>query len=613
MKGRRAFAIAIVLFLVVILMMLSGVLVERVRFGARFQLEGRDEAQAMWAAQSGINYAMAQWSADRSWSANVLNHALPGSDATFSIQFSPSASVNNLNKQVPADSELGPATVPADRAYLVVDGQANGQTQRLCAIVGPGSVNTLAVAANAVLATGDISLDGFINIRGQRSTDDASPIDANLVSTSSTSVIQATSGSVQVNGRVQSNGPSGSILPANLSATKGFTYNAGGSPPADPDIPGRVASKSSAITPVLTPGATVLPAGDFYFPSGLNYDGDLSLGSSNLYVNGPINITGSISGRGSVFANGKGTLTGSADITAADPMGLGIYVQGDLNLNGLDAQKYLSTLATQTGNSVPLANANTVFAEMKKAITAVGGTSDGSLLYPNTKPSTRRFSNPGGLGGGKSSDFDAMTDLLGHGADDFVAGTTLGGTYTPGPANSNPLGTLRSMVQADTSPANATQAAFVMKRLNQLFDPADPFAGFLGWHATNAQYNTDLANTLNTGGITRLADALNDGWEDPAITGNTTLAPNMNRLRNRASTALDSLADRLGTASIRGTVYCRGNLTCDHDLVVIGSILAAGPNSKISLRNTQLTFIQETAAQAGSSTGAMSVRAWYRR
>jgi hypothetical protein len=615
MRKRGAFALIVVLFLMLVLLMLAGMLVERSRLGARFQLEDQRSAGAQWAAQSGVAYALSQWTADKAWSTDVIDYVLPGSEASFSIRFGPTASVNNLNQLTPADCELGAGSVPADRAYLVVEGRCQGRIQRLSALVGPAGLQANQASGSAILASGNITFDGVIHIRGARSTDDASPVDANLVTTASgvSNAIQSLGGSVVVEGKVQSNGVAGSIDTTNISTTKGFGYSASLAPPPDPDIPGRVAARSSAPTPVLPPGAAVLASGDFYFPAGLNYSGDLKLGDSNLYVEGPVNVTGSISGKGSLFVNGDATLTGSADVTAADPLGLGVYVQGDLSLNGVDGQNYLQDLSTATGNMDQLKAANTMISEMAAAINDPNSANGTNLYAPIAGWSShRRFSNSGGWLANNSSDFDALGDLLGHGAN-LNDGTTIGsgpGSFVLGPGTRNSLATLRAMVEADVSPANATQNSFVLKRFDQLIDSSGE--GMLSWHGSVADCLGDLQATLTSGSTLGLADALNDIWEDPGLTGNTTIMANRERLRQRLSYAVATLADNLGSSTIRGNIYCRGNLTCDHDLQVVGSVTAGGPNSNISLKNTQVTFIQETANQAGSSLGLMGVRCWYR-
>lgn len=460
-------------------------------------------------------------------------------------------------------------------------------------------------------------MDGEILIRGIRSSDDTTPVDANLVTTSTgvSNAIQATGGSVWVGGRVQSNGSSDSINPSNIVSTQGFDFDTALIPPPNPDIPGRVSARSGATTPTLTPGVTTLGAGDFYFPGGLNYDGDLQLDGSNLYVQGPVTLSGSISGRGSVFVNGNAVLTGSADITAADPLGLGVYVEGDLHMRGVDGQQYLQDLATATGNLEQLRATNTMIRELNAAITQPNATANGTNTF--TLPYStisRRFSNVGGFLPYNSSDFDALVDLLGHGQN-FADGQVIGSgpeSFVVGATTRNSLASLRAIVQADTSSANATQASFVLKRFDQLIDPSGN--GLLGHHSGGVtQAINSLETALTTGGTARLADALNDTWEDSLLLGNANLLANRERMRQRLTYAVSTLAENLGSASIRGSIYCRGNLTCDQDLQVLGSVVAAGPNSNINLRNTRVTYVQETVSQAGSSLGLMGVRCWYRR
>lgn len=618
---RSGFALAAVLWITLVLVMLSGVMVQRLRAANVFSLEGQGDSAASWAAQAGVSYALARWDAHKDWATSVVNAPLPGSEATFSIHFGPGGSgdsVCNLEGAAAADSELGPASVPAGRAYLVVTGNFHGHQQKLTALVGRAGLKW--TSNSALLATGPIDLSGRVKIRGYNSSDGAALVTADLVSTSAANatLVQA-SGQVTVEGAVRtaSTNPS-AIQHANITASKGFQTGSSVTPPPDPGIAARVAAASTSAVhnPTMSAGNTTLGSGKFYFPAGLNYNGNLKLDGSNLYVEGPVNITGSVSGTGTLFTTGSASLKGNASLEAADPHGLALYAQGDVTLSGIDGSAYLNGLATAAGGNLvhDVSDSVAVLKMMQQAVEAPDNSE--STLFAGS--GRKRFGNPSNINDAATqSDHDLLNDFL------VGDSETLGQSSLKLPSGRfykdsfGMLDRMRQLVTNDNS-GHPVEKQFLLDRLNALHTPGSMPRGLLAHHLAGMQgFVDDLNSNLAQATTDGLSDSLNDLWNVllPSSTDARlkALAPSRQALRQHLVHTYDTFSlSGLGTASFRGQIYCGGNLTCRGDLQVIGSVAAAGTSSAVSLQDCAITYVPELAEQAGSSLGQVAVLAWFR-
>lgn len=618
MRPNRGVAFVVTLFIVLVLTMLAGVMVQRLRHSNLFELEGRDQAAAFWAAQAGISYALGQWTADKSWQQDTYR-VLEPSGASFTFAFGAGESVNNLESDVPA------GTVPARQAYLKVVGESRGRQQTLEVLVGRSGLPVS--RKEALLATGNITLAGAVDIKAHRSVEDNTEVEADLVSlkqAADADTISAPSGSVDVQGAVRCTSSLNSSINRTNIAARSFEVGATVDRPPDPNILGRVSAHSGAATPTLAAGQTRLPSGDTYFPNGINYEGDLELDGTNLYVNGPLNVTGSLSGTGSVFVTGDASLVGTTDIKAADAAGLALFVKGDVSLTGLDASSYIEEACAQgvdPGTQLPYSRfyQNTLDALrlMDQLMTAPDSLQDGSHWWDPApgKTTSRKFSNAGAFNDHLTSDFDGLGDLLTHDQFSFLSTYEMVGIRENDYLQSNEVnlvGKVRAAVEAEHNPANATVKAFALKSLEQL--GADDEGGFFGWSDSPERSIAEMEQMLATGDVTRFANSLNDMWDDPLLVNHPVLGPMRERLRQRLLHTLDTIrTGKLGAARFQGRIYCEGDLTCSNDLHVIGSIAAVGRESNVILNNCRITFVPEVAAQAGTSLGAVSVRAWFHR
>ncbi|MFN8613693.1 MAG: hypothetical protein U0931_39530 [Vulcanimicrobiota bacterium] len=226
--------------------------------------------------------------------------------------------MNNLLGLEARDGPPGLLSVPAGRGYIVVEGRSGGRVHRLEALVGPQGLT--GNFHSAILATRDIHFQGDVQVDGRRSFDDATPVDADVVTTSQYArddIIHRDSGvSIDIQGAVRANSNQpGSIQSGVASgASKGSKIGEAVAVPTPVNVVDRISQHHTAPAPSLTGLFTRLPAGDYYVDGDFHYSGDLRLNGANLYVKGDVVVTGSIGGKGSVFAAGSTSLYGDADL-----------------------------------------------------------------------------------------------------------------------------------------------------------------------------------------------------------------------------------------------------------------------------------------------------------
>ena len=170
---RRGFALIYQLMISLIVFMLLGALLTLSRtqiFNAHSEIAG---LRAQYAAESGLASVMAEITRNVSWRDGFARAALPGGTETYSVQFTagtpgPDDSVNNLQQNTPADSYLGPATVPPHSAFIVVRGESAGSVRTLEAyLVGAGNPprGTALAAVSTISLLGNGTIDAYNSMR----------------------------------------------------------------------------------------------------------------------------------------------------------------------------------------------------------------------------------------------------------------------------------------------------------------------------------------------------------------------------------------------------------------------------------------------------------------
>ncbi|MBX3171213.1 MAG: hypothetical protein KF760_27640 [Candidatus Eremiobacteraeota bacterium] len=622
-RPTRAIAlISVLLFCSIFLMMVGGI-VARVRMSSYFSLQGRDELAAQAAAEAGLARALCELSHNKAWAGNLAHQRLDGAQSSYTLQWDGSHSINNLANDTAAAGPNGPASVPPHSAYVVVEGSAGPRTCRLEAVV---TTSGLIINSPALATTGNISFGNDIDVRGVRSLDDSSPIPASIVSTKSSAesgiISWSGMGTAKIKGSVLSNGANASAISSNLNAavvSGSVKAQQSASPPARIDITSRVAAKNGAPTPTLSGTSQTLGGGDFYFPGGVNYNGDLELNGSNLYVQGNFQINGSIRGKGSVFVTGASGFSGDAEIKAGDNQQIAVYSKGDVTLSGFNGTATLNSLATAVGNDAQGVPYSTHIDNMKLwtsrmqdiqeqaagllAASPSAALPNAAQTYTGVAGTPKIFGNDAS-GGSYTSDFDYYTDIMGFDVgDNAYRGIPLESKYT------GVVPKLHQLVK-DHATAGPTRD-FLMKKLASLRDPDDTNKGILGHHTDDGDIEADLNAVLSSGTTEGLFDALNDYWWNSSY---LTHARRRGLLSALGGTLQQLDFNRLGSSYFRGLVYTEGNLRAQNDVTVVGSLVGVGPASNLELDNSvQVLYVPEISRRAGETLGVVSVKSWLRR
>lgn len=633
MKTRQGIAFVSVLLFSGVVLMAAILVAQRARTGAHFQMEDERDLAAFYAAEAGIELALARWSRDasKSWGSspadNLIDHPLRGGQGTFSIRFSPLESVNNFHQASAADGPSGPASVPPHFAYVRVEGRAQGRVRVLEATVArSGLIDDPAalLGADRILLSGDVALSGL------RSRHDHGGVSADLVCLNrqdDPNLISWTGpGQVNIDGVISSNSPQVLSISPSLSSANvtGGNLTAQNRPHAERlDITTRVNEKASQGLPApsLTGTRTQLEPGDYYLADGLAYNGDLVLDGSNLYVEGEFDLNGSISGSGAIFVNGNCQFFGDSSLLTSDSAGVALYAEGDVNLKGFDGTRYLRELVEGAGQG-PDGIAYTTHLD-----NFLYWTSQLNQLFgPVPAEGTDTFGYGGSLFDEhilaltRTSDLSYINLNLSHVSDS-----------TGSPLQSNPdlSGAQWKLTQLLAAQPDTPSTRFLEAKFRQLnggdhgqTGGADigeylgafgrPGDGPATWTGVETLHQALTGQTAH--GLFRALGVqwpqLRDGTHSDPI-----LIQRRDELWHLARNQLRQMSlDRPGVAYFQGLIYSLGNITAENDLQIVGAVMAAGPHSQIRLQNgVRIAFVPELARSAGSSLGRVSVRTWIRR
>ena len=569
MKSRRGIALISCLMLLTILLMMVGASTIRF-FGERtLGIGSQSWLAAHYAAQAGLAVALSELSQNPAWATNTSANLHQGS--SYEIQFGAGASVNNLANDSPTTGPRGPGTVRGNSAYLVIQGKHGLSTRRLEAVVVKGMPGL--VSRSAIRASGNITLSGSITINGVLSITNASIIPADLVSNSAANeagVIRwLGGGTANIDGAVRSvTNTSGAIAFTGGNISQGLHPGSPSQELPKPNIPNLVSSHSADAPVTLAAGTTSLGAGDHFHSGALNYEGDLILENGNLYVDGPLNVIGSIRGTGSLVVAGNTSLYGDAQVQSKEGEQVSLLSNGSVSLRGYDGSSKLRSLnisaATQLENAL-----SQIEASLK--------TGDPSPYY-NTGPI------------------------------DYLSGNVR-----------NAVSTLRGALASEPS---SPQKDFLMARLDLLSTSSN--TGLFDWPLGGDSGPGPRPQDPILDGF--LADGKPRGGLFDAFHDRLNQRPHGQRvaIMNQMLQMIQGLNyQNPGTATFVGQVYSNGFIYTENDLTVMGSLQAVDNGSQspaiafgattirpgeLYLNNTtRVTYVESQAEALGSTTQSMAV------
>ncbi len=540
----------------------------------------QDRVKAHYAAEAGLT-ACLEALRDRSWTAGFSQQPLASGRESFSVTFdtsgSPGAedSVNNLLGTTAVDGPKGPQTVPPGCAYLVIEGRSGLSVERLEVVVRNGPFPNLEMA---VLADDTIEFYGDVAINGIDTLAQGNAVPGGVHSNSQASGTDLVSwygtGNATFDGTVSVAGPQAGIhLPgATLNGSPPVQGGANERPFPHIDIATEVAAKASAPT-VTVPASGDLVVGsgtpgDFHINGNTTIDGDLVLDGGTLYIEGDLTVLGTISGDGGVYVNGETTFYGDAQVTTNNQHKVAVYSSGDLNLRGFNGTEYiesktLQTLWTRTGNAVTDLKTNLAannLNQVDKIRASLGeeyfpGGSPGPLYQP---PGTSAWSTHG-------------HDLFRHLADHLET------NYPADPTRDFLIERFKEQEYFfHNSDIDVDRTMFPLSSHGWPNEIT-----MQDWHDRTGHPGGPFDQMLD------LANPLNPRYAGPGA------APNLTEM----STVVDQIeADRLGSAYFQGLVYTTGDLNVEHELHVMGAVMAEGGlgNGTMVLNNgSHITFIEE--------------------
>ncbi len=666
---RSGFALITALLIVVVVFLMVGTMVSRLRMGAVFGRESTDDIKALYAAEAGVQRVLAEWSADdgKTWAQDLVKIPLKQTaSSSYTVRFANTASVNNFNGLAATSGPLGAGTVPAGMAYVVVDGESNGRIHRVEVMVSRGSFFSEPVA---LASDSNINLANDVSILGLKSFSERVVSDAEVFTTSDLTnrqnggqptVNYSGSGTLKIRGNLSTNsGDVNSVANAYRApgvVTGQIQSTSSKKMPVQVDIQSKIDTvrNSNPLTVSLGTGTTVLaPQGtkkDYYQSGPLSYNGDLELNGANLYVEGDLNVNGAIRGKGSVFVKGTTTLKGDSQIQASDDQGLALFSKGDVSLTGFDGSAYLKNHLTSLGVD-PLSTAQdggtpVQYVDHLDTLTQLTDRMQDCMVHQgiSSQPTAGDPTNVLNVGVGTNKRFGSVLSPFSYsefdsyyanlvvsniGTSEFqVNATPL--TFQPGHSKAGQQApslhvsvghsdVIHKLTATVANPANS-QEQFLFDRLNKLYEwnPAPNslrvkglFGAKVGGHQTEAT----LRKIMSSGTADEFIDTINDLYRDPnSIYGTAPAYFNANRsaLMARTLNAMEQNSfDKLGTSFFEGVIYTDGSFTAGNDLRILGSLLAKG---NVNLQNgVTIVQIPELIRRTGQSLGTVVVQQWIRR
>ena len=576
LRAKTGFALIWSLLMVTFLFLLAGALLSNTFQQVFLASNSRDRQQALLAAESGLVDAQIQLQNNPDWQIGFDRKPLPSGAGAYTIQFADDQSRNNLTGSVPIASFRGEDSVPPHCVLLLVTGETRGVTRQLEVLLSPRALD---LGPSALASTGRIFLDGSVSVSGVQSMANATAVEAGLHSNSlgSDTKVRWRPGAdsqarADISGMVSSCGDDGSIdAPGEFHALGNETLAAQRTIRRI-DILGQISAHSGATDPtsLLQPDLTVLPQGDFYYDGNLTLNGDLELhDGARIFVSGSLEVNGAIRGSGTVAVAGNTTFKGDALLGQSSEL-VSVLSQGNIHLNGFDADQYMASLADQSAthfNGDPT-TVGQMWGEVKQS---VSGMANLMQQRPNNQYA------------GQSSPFNPAQPAHEYDWNDYARSMS-NSTYQA----ANPLSGagLHSRVAPQLidilAQRNDSAARFLTQRLTTLAAVSqecikDMTGQSLARTVQDYESVVDayLQGSSNPDSVLGVADILTTDFAWPAA--QTPAYDKFTRAYNLMTNQLLALSfDRLGNSSFQGLLYTHGSVSAENDVTVTGMLIARG-------------------------------------
>lgn len=545
-RGDRGLALVTVLLFSVVLLMMVIALYRAVQGELFVSQNFRDLNAATFLAEAGVMEAVAELEADPAWTEGFENRTVVGVPGTFTVvfntsgsSFSPHESVNNSDGST-GDNYRGIGMVPPGYVSVVCTAQVGTQSRTLEALVHLGG--DVYPADSALVSSGKIDMRGDIAVDGRAAIGDptrvAGDVHSDLSDPGDGIITYDGSGTASFDGLVATVGAAAAAVDlAGALPTGGVQTGASAKNPPDVNILAKIAANAGApAASVNATGTTALsPVGEstklFYNGDLVITDGDLVLNGVELYVNGSVNITGSITGDGTLYVGGKTTFQGDARILAATPDKVGLFSEGDVMLTGFDGTAYMNGLAAE--------------GKIDGKAWEQLGDSISDYHQKLSGPTAESLFGPSGI-----------FDQLSHELSWFSVGSSLPTTV----AGRQHDVTGKLLSQLSTLPSGPQQRQ-IIKKLTQLRE--------IFWSHGNGSSaeNNALAN-LQQG---RLVEGAFDAAIDQ---GKTEFLPYMKSYVENID------YEHLGTAYFQGLVFTHGSFYADSEVTILGALVAKNNGSQ---------------------------------
>ena len=610
---RRGILLVTLLVITTLVVMLAGALLSTQRQGFLQVAQQRDRMRAAELARGGLNHLIHLLTYDPSFSSPVSQTL---DDGSYTITFSssdPNRSVNNLQGAgVAPISNFLAKPVQAHTCDVVVVGTCAATQMRVHAVVGKGfSFNRSAGAQGKIQMSGDVKIDGIASLLSPG----PAPVDGGLYSRfAATTTANAIGWSSSGGTYSLTAGPSSRLL---------TVAPASGSQSFAPDIvssvlPSQLSQKGSgdlpsfdvskAVTAGLgnpaptglsnpSPGNFALGSSCFTDKRSINGNlqitGDVTLNGGTLFVHGDLVVDGGIKGAGSIFVDGNVRVRGgNCSILTNQPSGAALCASGNLNLEGLNSQGYLNSLAT----TYPAVNQDlTVFNSTMSAIASKVNAADLNGAFGLTNQLVREYYNPGGLPSTYPGPAWRATSTTGYFINPIKAPN---GNYPDGNSDGD-IPALINSIKSSLGPAYASDAS-AQRVVGALQEVHYQFRR--NWDGCNgnltvvdnqlvgvpnfAAYNAGPRIWYNNGSGNHCDDItlpLSNLCLD-SLFGGGSMWGSLSADQKAAATAgyknwfISNPLDLswIGKSYFQGVVYAQGNVTADSSFTVVGSLLSQG-------------------------------------